>query len=129
MAESNVTFVVHKDWLDSIKGLPIEQQDKIIADFVRYGTEMELAHDEDPVTQAFVNILKGRIDHSKELYKQKVEMSKTAGRKKKIDDGAVYKMAKDGKTSAQIAEALGCSKSAIDHSEGWKNRKNEAFDF
>ena len=129
MAESNVTFVVHKDWLDSIKGLPVEQQDKIIADFVRYGTEMELVHDEDPVTQAFVNILKGRIDHSKELYKQKVEMSKTAGRKKKIDDAAVYKMAKDGKTSTQIAEALGCSKSAIDHSDGWKNRKNEAFDF
>jgi len=47
MIESNVTFVVHKEWLDSIKGLPVEQQDKIIADFVRYGTEMKLAHEED----------------------------------------------------------------------------------
>ena len=44
MADNNVTFVVHKDWLDSIKDLPIEQQDKIIAEFVRYGPEMELQH-------------------------------------------------------------------------------------
>ena len=129
MIESNVTFVVHKEWLDSIKGLPVEQQDKIIADFVRYGTEMKLAHEEDSMIQAFVNILKGRIDYSKEMYKQKVEMSKTAGRKKKIDDNAVYQMAKEGKSSAQIAELLGCSKSAVDHSEGWKNRKNEDFEF
>jgi len=56
-------------------------------------------------------------------------MSKTAGRKKKIDDNAVYQMAKEGKSSAQIAELLGCSKSAVDHSEGWKNRKNEDFEF
>lgn len=131
MAEVNndITFIVHKDWLDSIKGLPIEQQDKIIADFVRYGTEMELVHEGDAVTQAFVNILKGRIDSSKDAYQRKVEMSKTAGRKKKVDDSAVYKMAKEGKSSLEIADALGCSKSAIDHSDGWKNRKNEEFVF
>jgi hypothetical protein len=31
-------------------------------------------------------MLKSRIDYSKDKYQQKVEMSKTAGRKKKIDD-------------------------------------------
>lgn len=129
MADSNVTFVVHQDWLDSIRELPIEQQDKIIAEFVRYGTEMELQHVDDPVVQAFVNILKGRIDASKDAYKQKVEMSKGAGRKKKTNDIEIYQLAREGMTSAEIAKTLGISKSAVDHNEGWKNRKNETFEF
>lgn len=129
MAESNVTFVVHKDWLDSIRELPVEQQDKIIAEFVRYGTEMELQHMDDPVVQAFVNILKGRIDASKDAYKQKIEMSKGAGRKKKTNDIEIYQLAREGMTSSEIAKTLGLSKSAVDHNVGWKNRKNETFEF
>ena len=125
----NDTFVVHQDWLDSIVGLPIEQQDKIIAEFVRYGTEMELQHSDDPVVQAFVNMLKGRIDASKEAYQKKVEMSKGAGRKKKADSGEIYRLAREGYTSAEIANTLGMSKSSVDHSEGWKNRKNDQFEF
>ena len=128
MADSNVTFVVHQDWLDSIRELPIEQQDKIIAEFVRYGTEMELQHLDDPIVQAFVNMLKGRIDASKEAYKQKVEMSKVGGRKKKTNDTEIYKLAREGYSSAEIAKTLGISKSAVDHSTGWKNRKNDEFE-
>lgn len=129
MADSNVTFVVHKDWLDSIRELPIEQQDKIIAEFVRYGTEMELQHLDDPVVQAFVNILKGRIDASKDAYQKKVEMSKVGGRKKKVSDVEIYKLAREGYSSAEIAKTLGMSKSSVDHNEGWKNRKNDVFEF
>ena len=128
MADSNVTFVVHQDWLDSIRELPIEQQDKIIAEFVRYGTEMELQHLDDPIVQAFVNMLKGRIDASKEAYKQKVERSKVGGRKKKTNDTEIYKLAREGYSSAEIAKTLGISKSAVDHSVGWKNRKNDEFE-
>ena len=36
------TFVFYGEWLDNIKDLPIEEQDKIIADVVRYGTRKEL---------------------------------------------------------------------------------------
>ena len=32
------TFVFYGEWLDNIKDLPVEEQDKIIADVVRYGT-------------------------------------------------------------------------------------------
>ena len=39
------TFIVHKEWLDSIMALPIEQQDKIIAEVVRYGTRRELQYE------------------------------------------------------------------------------------
>lgn len=123
----NITFVVHKDWLSSIKDLPIEQQDKIIAEFVRYGTEMELQHSDDPVVQAFVNILKGRIDASKDAYNKKVEMSKTAGRKKKSNDVEIYQLAREGYSSTEIAKTLQISKSSVDHSEGWKNRKQDDF--
>lgn len=123
MAE-DVTFVIHSEWLESIKDLPLEQQDRIIAEIVRYGAGFESQHPEDVVTQAFVNMVKGRINFSKNKYEQKVNAGKSAGRKRKVDDGEILRLAREGKSSAAIAELLGCSKSAIDHSEGWRRRKD-----
>ena len=119
----DVTFIVHREWLDSIKNLPIEQQDKIIAEFVRYGTNLGLKHPDDALTQSFVNILKSRIDFSKNKYEKKVQAGKSAGRKKKVDDDEILRLALGGMKSAEIAEKLGVSKSTIDHSDGWKRRK------
>lgn len=118
----DVTFIVHREWLDSIKNLPIEQQDKIIAEFVRYGTDLGLKHPDDALTQSFVNILKSRIDFSKNKYEKKVQAGKSAGRKKKVDDDEILRLALGGMKSAEIAEKLGVSKSTIDHSNGWKKR-------
>lgn len=118
----DVTFIVHREWLDSIKNLPIEQQDKIIAEFVRYGTDLGLKHPDDALTQSFVNILKSRIDFSKNKYEKKVQAGKSAGRKKKVDDDEILHLALGGMKSAEIAEKLGVSKSTIDHSDGWKKR-------
>lgn len=118
----DVTFIVHREWLDSIKNLPIEQQDKIIAEFVRYGTDLGLKHLDDALTQSFVNILKSRIDFSKNKYEKKVQAGKSAGRKKKVDDDEILRLALGGMKSAEIAEKLGVSKSTIDHSDGWKKR-------
>lgn len=122
----DITFVVHREWLENIKGLPVEQQDKIIAEIVRYGVELESQHTDDTVTQALVNMVKSRIDFSKDKYGQKVEMSKAAGRKKVVDDDALRECIRAGLNASQIAQRLGCSKSTIDHSEIWKNRKNES---
>lgn len=119
----DITFIVHREWLDSIKNLPIEQQDKIIAEFVRYGTDLGLKHPDDALTQSFVNILKSRIDFSKKKYEKKVQAGKSAGRKKKVDDDEILRLALGGMKSAEIAEKLGVSKSTIDHSDGWKKRK------
>lgn len=119
----DVTFIVHREWLDSIKNLPIEQQDKIIAEFVRYGTDLGLKHPDDALTQSFVNILKSRIDFSKNKYEKKVQAGKVSGRKKKVDDDEILRLALGGMKSAEIAEKLGVSKSTIDHSDGWKKRK------
>lgn len=119
----DVTFIVHREWLDSIKNLPTEQQDKIIAEFVRYGTDLGLKHPDDALTQSFVNILKSRIDFSKNKYEKKVQAGKSAGRKKKVDDDEILRLALRGMKSAEIAEKLGVSKSTIDHSDGWKRRK------
>lgn len=119
----DVTFIVHREWLDSIKNLPIEQQDKIIAEFVRYGTDLGLKHPDDALTQSFVNILKSRIDFSKNKYEKKVQAGKVSGRKKKVDNDEILRLALGGMKSAEIAEKLGVSKSTIDHSDGWKRRK------
>lgn len=123
------TFIVHKEWLENIAGLPIEQQDKIIAEFVRYGVGIDSQHSSDAVVGAFVNMLKSRIDYSKDKYQQKVEMSKTAGRKKKIDDEQIYELAQQGMSSTDIANVLNISSSSVNHSQGWKKRNDSEFVF
>lgn len=119
------TFIFRGEWLQNIQALPIETQDKIIAEMVRYGTRAEMAHEDDPVVFSLVNMVKGSIDNSIGNYEKKIEMSKTAGRKKTIDDNRVRELALEGKTAQEIADELGVSKSSIDKNSGWKSRKQE----
>ncbi len=124
---ADTTFIVHSDWLDSLKELPIEEQDKIIADTIRYGLDREIIHGDDPRVQAFVKMKSKDIDYSKEKYEQKKYMAQGAGRRKVIDDKAIWELAQQGNTSAKIAEILGISKSSVDHSIGWKKRREFLF--
>ena len=126
----NVTFIFYGDWLNSIQGLPVDIQDKIIADIVRYGVEEEMQHTDDMTVQMAVNFTKRAIDDSKNKYKEKIEMGKVGGKaKRKVDDKAIYNLARQGMKSDEIAKNLNVSKSSVDHSEGWKNRANEDFVF
>ena len=124
---ADTTFIVHSDWLDSLKELPIEEQDKIIADTIRYGLDREIIHGDDPRVQAFVKMKSKDIDYSKEKYEQKKYMAQGAGRRKVIDDKAIWELAQQGNTSAKSAEILGVSKSSVDHSIGWKKRREFLF--
>ena len=117
---ADTSFIFHSDWLDSIQGLTIDEQDKVIGEIVRYGVGLEPAHEEATVV-ALVKMVMGRIDFSKEKY----EAKKGGGSKKKVDDREIYELARQGKSSKEIAEILGVSKSAVDHSEGWRNRRLE----
>jgi hypothetical protein len=121
-------FVFYKDWLENIKDLPIEIQDKIIADIVRYGVEEDMAHTGDATISMAVNFTKRAIDVSKEKYQAKIEFGKNYGKAKKADDKRIYELARSGMKSNEIAAFLGISKSSVDHSEGWKQRKSE-FNF
>lgn len=123
------TFIVRGEWLDNIETLPLDMQDKVIAEIVRYGTRRATKYDDEPIIFSIVNGYKGRIDSTITDYENKVSMSKTAGRKKKLDNQKVYALAQEGKTAQEIADELGVSKSSIDKSEGWKNRKEEHFEF
>lgn len=122
-------FIFYGDWLKNIKDLPVEVQDKVIAEIVRYGTDTESLHEDDLVVSAMVNFTKRAIDQAKDDYQKKIEAGKNYGRKKSLDDKEVYELAKSGKKSGEIAEILGVSKSSIDHSDGWKNRKSDEFVF
>lgn len=124
---ADTTFIVHSDWLDSLKELPIEEQDKIIADTIRYGLDREIIHGDDPRVQAFVKMKSKDIDYSKEKYEQKKYMAQGAGRRRVIDDKAIWELAQQGNSSAKIAEILGVSKSSVDHSIGWKKRREFLF--
>ena len=128
--EEDITFIVHKEWLDNINTLDIDMQDKVIADIIRYGVKLPAQHEDDPDIVSFVNMLKGRIDYSKLKYEQKKQGGLNNGRKKQADDAEIYRLANEGKkNSAEIAEILGVSKSTVDHNIGWKKRNEDGFVF
>lgn len=117
------TFIMRGEWLQNIAGMPIEMQDKVIAEIVRYGTGQELVYTDDYVISSIVNMVKGSIDFSIDNYEQKVMNGQKGGRKKKIDDDQIYGLAIKGMTAQEIADELGVSKSSVDKSEGWKRRR------
>lgn len=126
---ADVTFIVHKEWLDAIKDLPIDQQDKIIAELVRYGVEVPFAHEEDSNVQAFINLLRGRIDFSKDRYAARVTGGNIGGARKKYDDKIIWELAHENPdwSSSQIAKILQISASTVNHSHGWKSRKEAVY--
>lgn len=117
------SFVFKRKWIEKIAALPVEQQDQIIAEIARYGVGLPLQRDGDAYIASMVKLVTDEIDFSKEKYQERLVMSQFAGRKKKVDDEQILKLALQGKNSTEIAEILGVSKSSIDHSEGWKQRK------
>ena len=123
------TCILRGEWIDNVSTLPVDIQDKVLADIYRFGTGRPTLHDDDPIVFSLVNSYKGSMMNTTNEYLRKKEMSKTAGRKKKIDDKQIYDLAKDGKTAQEVADQLGISKSAVDKSDGWRNRKNEEFEF
>lgn len=126
MADLN-RFVFYGDWLNNIAHLPLEEQEKIISDIVRYGVGSEMLHQEEPNIKMAFLFTKGAIDTSKNNYQEKINNGVNYGKKKKLDDAQVYTLAREGKDSSQIAEILGVSKSSVDHSQGWSKRKNDEF--
>lgn len=120
-------FVFYKDWMEHIQTLPVDTQDQIIAEIVRYGTGFEPAHANDIMVTTMVNFTRGAIDRSKEDYASKVAGGKNSGRKKQLNDEEVYKLARDGKNAAEIANITGMSYSSITKSDGWRERKNDNF--
>ena len=107
-------FVFYGDWLDNIGELPVDVQDKIIADIVRYGVDKELIYSEEPTVSMAVNFTKKAIDSAKAKYQAKVDFGKEVGKGKKIDNKQIYELAR-----------MGISKSSVDHSNGWKQRKGD----
>lgn len=126
---ADVTFIFHSDWLDCIQGMSIEQQDQIIGDIVRYGTRRDLQHEDDGTISMAVNFCKSKIDFSVNKYLEKVENGKKNGSKnKKYTDEMIYNAAQGESNSAAVATKLGCSKSTVDHNDGWLKR-NENLNF
>lgn len=51
-------FIFYANWLDNIRSLPVQVQDKIISDIVRYGTDNMTMHDDDPMVDMAVSFTK-----------------------------------------------------------------------
>lgn len=122
-------FVFYGEWLENIKGLPVEDQMKIVYDMVQYGTGNEPQYQDNPVVAMGLNFVKGAIEKSKQDYINKVNNGNNYGRKRVVINSEIYNLAKSGMNSTQISEELGISKSSVDHSEGWRKRKEKDAEF
>lgn len=122
-------FVFYGEWLENIKGLPAEDQMKIVYDMVQYGTGNEPQYQDNPVVAMGLNFVKGAIEKSKQDYINKVNNGNNYGRKRVVINSEIYNLAKSGMNSTQISEELGISKSSVDHSEGWRKRKEKDAEF
>ena len=63
------SFVFKKKWIEKIAALPMEQQDQILAEIVRYGTGSELKYKDNAVINSMVKLITDEIDFSKEKYR------------------------------------------------------------
>jgi DNA-binding NarL/FixJ family response regulator len=121
---TDATFVMHSEWLEDIAGLPTEQQDKIIGEVVRYGMRKPLKYKDDSDIQAFVDMIKEKIDCGRQAEKRLFTRHRS---NRKINDEEVWELAREGMTAEDIADIFNCCKSTIDHCEGWKRRKEEVL--
>jgi len=121
------TFIFHGDWIDHISNLSYDQQKEIVMRIVMYGTEHGDLPTDDPVVEAAFNFVKGSIDRSKEKYEYNMAQGQKGGRPMKKNDAKIYILAQEGYTATQIGQSLGISASTVQHSEGWKNRKDKEF--
>lgn len=120
------TFIVHSEWLDCISQMPIEVQDKIIADFVRYGCRRPQCYMKDEHINTCVNLLKSRIDYSIDKYKGNVKKGEG---NKKTNDQMIYDMARQGYNAQEIADYFGVKKNTIQHKSAWLRRGEEGLTF
>ena len=129
MADSK-TFIFRSDWLDHLKDLDPTVQAKIIYDITAYGCDREPLFADDPIVVTMVNFVKGSIDFSKEKYEAKSH----GGSRKKYPDEEIYRIAhkilrEKGTVKAdEVKDILGCTKSTVNNSIGWKRRFQDTFD-
>lgn len=114
--DERVTFVFYSDWLDSIKRLPPDTQDKIIGEWARHGCKRPPQHEDDEFVSVLAEQRYGAIDASREKYEQKVAQGKKGGRKVSYDREKAFEMKKSGRyTNQELADMFGVAKSTIDH--------------
>ena len=137
--KGDVTFVVHRDWIVALSKLSVEMQDQVIGDLIRYGTELPLEHEDDPIINTFVAQKIKDINFSKQKYQEKIDKGKKGGENnKKFKDEDIYIIAHDlclnrssekvSNIAETVAKQLGCSVSTVTHSIGWLQRDSDVFD-
>lgn len=124
------TFIFHREWFDDISDLPADIQAKVIYDICRKGANLEPMFNDDITIKSLVNVLSRNVNGSKNAYVNKINMSKgKAGAKKKFSPKQIYDLSREGKTVDEIANIMGCSISTVRHSDGYKNRDIDNYEF
>lgn len=119
---------VMKHWIDNVKDMLNEHQmQEFCYVILMYGLYEEYHKSNDAAVQMALNFVLPQIDMMLDSYEEKKEMGQKVGRKKTIDDVAVWKMFREGVKGADIAKKLGKTPTAIYHSEGWAQRLNDNY--
>lgn len=123
------SMVVMRQWLDKFKEICTEEQEKEICyAIMEYGLYGRKVESEDAGVQLAINFIIPQIDFMQTSYEKKIDFGKKVGRPSTIDKMAVWTLAREGKTAAEIAEELGVENYRnIYENDGWKNRKNALY--
>lgn len=122
--ENKHSFIFYPEWLDLIDRLDGNKNDQydLMKTIIDYGCGNEQACDNQVVSAIFDTLIKPRIDKAQENYQSKIDMGKSFGRPKALDDQVVRSMAKSGMKAKEIAKELNVSVDAVYHNSGWVNR-------
>ena len=105
-------------------GLIDEEKLEMFKIITEYGCYGEYDSNNSMLKAVFDSLIQPKIDIAQGRYEEKIAAGQAFGRRRKVDDGDVAVLAKQGLKAKEIAAQLDVSVDAIYHSDGWKNRKN-----
>lgn len=124
-----MNILIYEDWLKPAKFMNEEERAEYYYLVLRHRVSGDVRPEDahHPIVASnLIGVLK-QIDRANETRDQKSTLGAMGGRPQKSSDIEIWTWAQTHPkgTSKQAAEALGVSKSTIDHSEGWRCRKDE----
>lgn len=118
-------MLVMRHWLENIKkNGTLEQIKEVYYRIMEYGIFEKKHPSEDPVVNIALDSVYTQIDIMQEKYEQDKKNGRRGGRPVVVDNGKIWKLAREGKSGIEISTELGIPKTTVYSSEGWRQRKN-----
>ena len=119
----NNGFAFYQNYWEAIQSLPIDQQKEVCYAIVYYGITGEMVNPASfPIGYAMTQGFKPAIDNSVDRWNSNVVKAEIKHDSYAERDDAIIELIKEGLNSAEIADKLGMSSSAVRKTRAWRSR-------